>query len=83
LSLPSFTIVTASLNSERTIAATLASVREQDYAGELEHVVVDAVGDLEHRRLAVHGHAVVADGDCRPPRRVAGRGRRAARSCVP
>jgi len=41
LSLPSFTIVTASLNSERTIAATLASVREQDYAGELEHVVVD------------------------------------------
>jgi glycosyltransferase involved in cell wall biosynthesis len=41
LTLPSFTIVTASLNSERTIAATLASVREQDYGGEVEHVVVD------------------------------------------
>lgn len=41
MSLPSITIVTASLNSERTIAATLRSVREQDYAGELEHVVVD------------------------------------------
>ena len=41
MSLPSFTIVTASLNSERTIAATLASVREQEYGGEVEHVVVD------------------------------------------
>ncbi len=41
MSLPSFTIVTASLNSERTIAATLRSVREQEYAGEIEHVVVD------------------------------------------
>ena len=41
MSLPSITIVTASLNSERTIAATLRSVRDQQYAGELEHVVVD------------------------------------------
>jgi GT2 family glycosyltransferase len=41
LSLPSITIVTASLQSERTIAETLRSVREQDYEGELEHVVVD------------------------------------------
>jgi GT2 family glycosyltransferase len=39
--LPSITIVTASLNSERTIAETLRSVSEQDYDGELEHVVVD------------------------------------------
>ncbi len=39
--LPSITVVTAALNSERTIARTLASVREQDYEGELEHVVVD------------------------------------------
>jgi len=55
LSLPSFTIVTASLNSERTIAATLASVREQEYAGELEHVVVDGGstdGTLEIVRAA-------------------------------
>ena len=41
MSLPSITIVTASMNSERTIAATLRSVGEQGYAGELEHVVVD------------------------------------------
>jgi GT2 family glycosyltransferase len=55
LSLPSFTIVTASLNSERTIAATLASVREQAYEGELEHVVVDGGstdGTLEIVRAA-------------------------------
>jgi GT2 family glycosyltransferase len=41
LSLPSITIVTASFHSERTIAETLRSVREQDYDGELEHIVVD------------------------------------------
>lgn len=41
MSLPSITIVTPALNSERTIAATLRSVRQQDYDGELEHVVVD------------------------------------------
>lgn len=41
MSLPSFTIVTASLNSERTIGETLRSVRQQAYAGELEHVIVD------------------------------------------
>ncbi|MEA2667064.1 MAG: hypothetical protein QOI11_4008 [Candidatus Eremiobacteraeota bacterium] len=35
------TIVTASLNSEATIGETLRSVREQRYAGEVEHVVVD------------------------------------------
>lgn len=55
MSLPSITIVTASLNSERTIAATLRSVREQDYAGELEHVVVDGGstdGTLEIVRAA-------------------------------
>jgi glycosyltransferase involved in cell wall biosynthesis len=55
LSLPSITIVTASLNSERTIAATLRSVREQDYAGDLEHVVVDGGstdGTLEIVRAA-------------------------------
>ena len=39
--LPSITIVTASLNSESTIAETLRSVRDQRYDGELEHVVVD------------------------------------------
>jgi glycosyltransferase involved in cell wall biosynthesis len=55
LSLPSITIVTASLNSERTIAATLRSVRVQDYAGDLEHVVVDGGstdGTLEIVRAA-------------------------------
>ncbi|CAN5156068.1 hypothetical protein BH20ACT16_BH20ACT16_15600 [soil metagenome] len=41
MSLPPFTIVTAALNAERTIAQTLRSVREQDYAGAVEHVVVD------------------------------------------
>jgi glycosyltransferase involved in cell wall biosynthesis len=39
--LPSITIVTAAMNSERTIAATLRSVSEQAYDGELEHNVVD------------------------------------------
>jgi GT2 family glycosyltransferase len=55
LSLPSITIVTASMNSERTIAATLRSVSSQDYAGELEHVVVDGGstdGTLEIVRAA-------------------------------
>ena len=55
LSLPSITIVTAALNSERTIAETLRSVREQAYAGELEHVVVDGGstdGTLEIVRAA-------------------------------
>ncbi len=55
MSLPSITIVTASLNSERTIEATLRSVREQDYGGELEHVVVDGGstdGTLEIVRAA-------------------------------
>jgi glycosyltransferase involved in cell wall biosynthesis len=39
--LPSLTIVTAAYNAAATIAATIESVRAQDYAGELEHVVVD------------------------------------------
>jgi GT2 family glycosyltransferase len=41
LSLPSITVVTPSLHSERTIAETLRSVREQEYEGELEHIVID------------------------------------------
>ena len=41
MSLPSITIVTASLNSQATIAETLRSVREQEYEGELEHIVID------------------------------------------
>ena len=41
MSLPSITIVTPSFGSERTIAETLRSVREQDYDGELEHIVID------------------------------------------
>jgi glycosyltransferase involved in cell wall biosynthesis len=41
LSLPSLTVVTATFNSEATIAETLRSVREQDYPGEVDHVVVD------------------------------------------
>jgi glycosyltransferase involved in cell wall biosynthesis len=39
--LPSITIVTAAMNSERTIAAARRSVAEQGYGGELEHIVVD------------------------------------------
>jgi glycosyltransferase involved in cell wall biosynthesis len=39
--LPSITVVTACLNAAGTIEETLASVRAQAYAGELEHVVVD------------------------------------------
>jgi glycosyltransferase involved in cell wall biosynthesis len=39
--LPSFTIVTAVLNAAPTIEEALASVRDQEYAGEVEHVVVD------------------------------------------
>src|SRR3954451_9025440 len=38
---PSLSIITACLNSEGTIAETLESVRRQDYAGEVEHIVVD------------------------------------------
>jgi glycosyltransferase involved in cell wall biosynthesis len=55
LSLPSITIVTAAMNSERTIAATLRSVSEQAYGGELEHIVVDGGstdGTLEIVRAA-------------------------------
>lgn len=39
--LPSITIVTPSFDAAATIEQTLASVRAQDYAGQLEHVVVD------------------------------------------
>jgi glycosyltransferase involved in cell wall biosynthesis len=39
--LPSFTIVTPCLNGAATLAATLESVRNQGYGGEVEHVVVD------------------------------------------
>lgn len=39
--LPSITIVTPTLNAAATIEQTLASVRSQDYPGELEHIVVD------------------------------------------
>jgi glycosyltransferase involved in cell wall biosynthesis len=39
--LPSITIVTAAMNSERTIAASLRSVAERGFGGELEHIVVD------------------------------------------
>ena len=41
MGLPSFTIVTPCLNGAATLAATLASVRDQAYEGEVEHVVVD------------------------------------------
>jgi len=41
VSLPSFTIVTPCLNGAATLEQALESVREQDYAGEVEHVVVD------------------------------------------
>jgi glycosyltransferase involved in cell wall biosynthesis len=41
VTLPSITIVTASFNSEATLQDTVDSVRAQDYAGELEHIVVD------------------------------------------
>lgn len=39
--LPSMTIVTPSFNAAATIEQALASVRAQEYAGELEHLVVD------------------------------------------
>jgi GT2 family glycosyltransferase len=39
--LPSFTIVTPCLNGAATLAAALASVRDQAYEGTVEHVVVD------------------------------------------
>jgi GT2 family glycosyltransferase len=39
--LPSFTIVTPCLNGAATLSATLASVRDQRYDGDVEHVVVD------------------------------------------
>jgi glycosyltransferase involved in cell wall biosynthesis len=39
--LPSITIVTPAYNAAATIEQTLASVRAQDYAGELEHLVID------------------------------------------
>jgi glycosyltransferase involved in cell wall biosynthesis len=38
---PSFTIVTPCLNAAATLPATLASVREQRYGGDVEHLVVD------------------------------------------
>jgi glycosyltransferase involved in cell wall biosynthesis len=41
LPLPSFTIVTPCLNGAATLPQALASVREQDYAGEVEHLVID------------------------------------------
>jgi glycosyltransferase involved in cell wall biosynthesis len=39
--LPSITIVTPAFNAAATIEQTLASVRAQDYAGALEHLVID------------------------------------------
>jgi glycosyltransferase involved in cell wall biosynthesis len=39
--LPSITVVTVALNAASTIEETLASVRDQDYPGDVEHVVVD------------------------------------------
>jgi glycosyltransferase involved in cell wall biosynthesis len=41
VALPSFTIVTPCLNGAATLEQALDSVRDQDYAGEVEHVVVD------------------------------------------
>ena len=41
MALPSFTIVTPCLNAATTLALALESVREQDYTGDIEHVVVD------------------------------------------
>jgi len=41
VALPSFTIVTPCLNGAATLRQALDSVRDQDYAGEVEHVVVD------------------------------------------
>jgi len=41
VALPSFTIVTPCLNGAETLQLALDSVREQAYAGEVEHVVVD------------------------------------------
>jgi glycosyltransferase involved in cell wall biosynthesis len=39
--LPSITIVTPAFNAAATIERTLASVRAQDYPGEVEHLVID------------------------------------------
>ncbi len=39
--LPAITIVTPSFNAATTIGQTIRSVRAQEYAGELEHLVVD------------------------------------------
>jgi glycosyltransferase involved in cell wall biosynthesis len=41
VALPSFTIVTPCLNGAATLQEALDSVRNQDYPGEVEHVVVD------------------------------------------
>jgi glycosyltransferase involved in cell wall biosynthesis len=41
MTLPSLTIVTPCLNARGTIELALESVRNQDYAGELDHLVVD------------------------------------------
>jgi glycosyltransferase involved in cell wall biosynthesis len=40
-SLPSITIVTPCLNAAATIRHTIESVAAQDYAGEIEHIVID------------------------------------------
>jgi glycosyltransferase involved in cell wall biosynthesis len=58
MGLPSFTIVTPCLNAAATLEQSLDSVRAQDYAGEVEHVVVDGgstdgtLDILEERRAA-------------------------------
>jgi glycosyltransferase involved in cell wall biosynthesis len=41
VALPAMSVVTPCLNAAATIEETLASVREQDYGGDVEHVVVD------------------------------------------
>ncbi|MCM1028183.1 MAG: glycosyltransferase [Pseudoflavonifractor sp.] len=64
---PLFTIITVTYNAESTLPATLKSIASQDYAGEIEQIIIDGSSKDSTveiaRELALPGSVIVSEPD--------------------